>query len=84
MLGEQTKEQYVEERMERFRMTAQCQCAAHYVEAQRRAMYDWEAMKATEKFFAGPDGMKVKKSFARLVKRLNKQAQKAIECQDEG
>lgn len=58
-----TKEEYIEERMARWRMTAQCQCAAHYISAEREAVASWEGSQALDAFFASPAGIKAKEEF---------------------
>lgn len=66
----QTKEQYVAERMERFRMTAQCQCAAHYIKAQQQAVADWEGSKKLEEWFQTPEGISAKAEFQKNMQAL--------------
>lgn len=72
----QTKEEYVQEQMTRWRAYAQCQCAAHVVEAERSYRESWEGQKKLEEWFETPDGKKLKRQMGRLVKKLERSAKR--------
>ena len=65
-----TREEYVRDRMERWRASAQCQCAAHVMEAMRQFGESWDSQKALDDWLETPEGQKWKAEFQEFAKSL--------------
>jgi hypothetical protein len=77
MTSAKEREAFIDDRMKRWRASAQCQCAAHVMEALRDAGDSFDGLEKVKEFFDSTEGKKVKRNMARLVKRLERQQQEA-------
>lgn len=73
----QERDLFIAERMQRWRASAKCQCAAHVMEEMRDARDSFDGLQKFKEFFKTSEGKKVKRNIARLVKRLERQQQEA-------
>lgn len=81
-----TREQFIAERMERFRSCSQCLCAAHYSKAYREAAESWDSSQKLEEWFKTPEGIAAKAEFQKTVEALvkNPEHQKEIDTKPVG
>jgi hypothetical protein len=74
---EQERQAFIQDRMKRWRASAQCQCAAHVMAAERDAAASFDGLQKLKDFLETPEGKKVKRRMARLVKQIERSQREA-------